>query len=52
MPGNLHNTDPGTKVVHVKNAQAAIGLKDFHVGNLVCCAHVIPEIAISHEAGD
>jgi hypothetical protein len=41
-PGNLH---PVSKFVYVRKVQEAVALQVFSVGNIVGCAHVIPEIA-------
>jgi hypothetical protein len=45
IPENLGNLDPISKFVQVRNAPAAVALQVFSVGNIVGCAHVIPEIA-------
>jgi hypothetical protein len=44
--------DPVSKFVQVSKAQAAIPLQVFSVGNIVGCAHVIPEFATSSKTGD
>jgi hypothetical protein len=44
--------DPVSKSVQVKKALAAVTLQVFSVGNIVGCAHVIPEIATSSKTGD
>jgi hypothetical protein len=36
----------------VRKAPAAVALPVFSVGNIVGCAHVIPEIATSIQTGD
>jgi hypothetical protein len=40
------------KILLVRNALAAVALKVFKGGNIVGCAHVIPEIATSSNTGD
>ena len=52
IPEQSGNLDPISKCVQVRNALAAVTLRVFSVGNIVCCAHVIPEIATSSETGD
>jgi hypothetical protein len=52
IPDNSGNLDPISKFVEVRKAPAAVGLKVFSVGNIVSCAHVIPEIASSSKTGD
>jgi len=52
IPENLGKLDPVSKFVHVRKAQAAVALHDFSVGNIVSCAHVIPEIATSSQTRD
>jgi hypothetical protein len=52
IPENSGNLDPVSKFVQVIKAPAAIALHDFRVGNIVGCAHVIPEIATSSKPGD
>jgi len=47
IPENWGNLDPVSKFVQVTKAPAAVALQVFSVGNIVGCAHVIPEIAIS-----
>jgi hypothetical protein len=47
IPDNSGNLDPVSKFVQVRNAPAAVTLQVFGVGNIVGCAHVIPEIATS-----
>jgi hypothetical protein len=47
IPENLGNFDPVLKFVQVRKAPAAVALQVFSVGNIVGCAHVIPEIATS-----
>ena len=45
LPENSGNMNPISKFVHVRLAPAAVALQVFSVGNIVGCAHVIPEIA-------
>jgi len=53
IPENSGTLDPVSKFVQVSKALAAIGLQVFSVGNIVGCAHVIPEIAnSSNKTGD
>jgi hypothetical protein len=52
IPENSGNLDPVLKFVQVRKAPAAIALQVFSVGNIVGCAHVIPEIATSSKTGD
>jgi len=52
IPENSGNLDPILKFVKVRKAPAAVALQDFSVGNIVGCAHVIPEIATSSKTGD
>jgi len=52
MPEDSGNMDPVSKFVQVRTAPAAVALKVFSVGNIVGCAHVIPEIAVSSTTGD
>jgi hypothetical protein len=51
-PENSGNLDPVSNFVQVRNAPAAVALQVFSVGNIVSCAHVIPEIATSNKTGD
>jgi hypothetical protein len=52
MPENSGNLDPVSKFVQVRKAPAAVALPVFSVGNIIGCAHVIPEIATSSKTGD
>jgi len=52
IPENSGNLDPVSKFVQVGKAPAAIALQVVSVGNIVGCAHVIPEIATSSKTGD
>jgi len=52
IPGNPGNLDPVSKLVQVRKAPAVVALQVFSVGNIVGCAHVIPEIATSSKTGD
>jgi len=47
IPENSCNLDPVLKFVQVRKAPAAVALQVLNVGNIVGCAHVIPEIATS-----
>jgi len=44
--------DPVSRFVPVRNAPTVINLQVFSVGNIVGCAHEIPEIATSTKTGD
>jgi len=52
IPENSGNLDPISKIVHVRRALAAVALQVFSVGNIVGCAHIIPEIAGTSKTGD
>jgi len=52
IPENSGNLDPVLKFVQVRNAPSAVALQVFSVGNIVGCAHVIPEIVTSSKTGD
>jgi len=52
IPENSGYLDPVSKFVQVRKAPAAVALQIFSVGNIVGCAHVIPEIAISSKTPD
>jgi hypothetical protein len=52
IPGNSGNLDPVSKSVQVRKPPHAIALQVFRVGNIVGCAHVIPEIATGSKPGD
>jgi hypothetical protein len=52
IPENSGNLDPVLKFVQVRQAPAAVALQVFSVGNIVGCAHVIPEIATTSKTGD
>jgi len=49
---NSGNLDSVSKFVQVRKAPAAVALQVFSVGNIVGCAHVIPEIATSTKTED
>jgi hypothetical protein len=51
IPGNSGNLDPVSKFVQVRKAPAAVALHVFSLGNIVGCAHIIPEIATSSKTG-
>jgi hypothetical protein len=50
-PENSGNFDPISKLVQVRQASAAGALEVISVGNIVGCAHLIPEIATSNQTG-
>ena len=52
IPETLGNLDPVSRFVQVRKAPAAVALQGFSVGNIVTCAHVIPEIATCSRTGD
>jgi hypothetical protein len=52
IPGNSGNLDPVSKFVQVRKAPGAVALRVFSMGNIVSCAHVIPEIDTSSKTGD
>jgi len=52
MPENSGNLDPVSKFVQVRKAPGAVALQVFSVGNIICFAHVIPEIATISKTGD
>jgi hypothetical protein len=52
IPENSGNLDPVSNFVQVRKAPAAVALQVFSMGNIVGCAHVIPEIAASRKIGD
>jgi len=52
IPENSGNLDPVLKFIHVRSSLAAKPLQVFSVGNIVSCAHVIPEIATTSKTGD
>jgi len=52
IPENSGNLDPVSKFVQVRKAPAAVALQVFSVGNIIDCAHIIPEIATSSKTGD
>jgi hypothetical protein len=45
IPENSGNLDSFAKFVQLRNAPAAVAVQVFSVGNILGCAHVIPEIA-------
>ena len=49
---NSGNLDTISKLVPVRKAPAAVALQVFRVGNIVGCAHVIPEIPTSRDTAD
>jgi len=51
IPENSGNLDPVSKFVQVRNAPAAFALQVSSVGNIVACAHIIPEIATGSKTG-
>jgi len=52
IPENSGNLDPVSKFVQVRKAPAAVALQVFSVGNIVGCAHAIPEVATSTKTCD
>jgi len=52
IPENLGNFDPILTSLQVRKAPAAVALKVFSMGNIVGCAHIIPEITASGKTGD
>jgi len=52
IPENSGNLDLVSKFVQVRKALAAVALQVFSMGNIVGCAHVIPEIATSSKTGN
>jgi len=52
IPENSGNLDLVSKFLHLRKAQGAVAFKVFSMGNIVGCAHVIPEIATSRTTGD
>jgi hypothetical protein len=52
IPENWGTLDPVSKFVQVRTAAAAVALEVFSMGNIVGCAHVIPEMATSSKTGD
>jgi len=51
IPEKSGNLDPISKFVQVSKAPVAVALQVFSVGNIVGCAHVIPDIATSSTTG-
>jgi len=49
---NSGNLDPISKFEQVKKAPSAVALQVFSMGNIIGCAHVIPEIATSSKTED
>ena len=52
IPENSRNLDPISKFVQLRKALAAVALQLFSVGNIVGCAHFIPQIATSSKKED
>jgi len=52
IPENSGNLDPVSQFVDVRSAPAAVALQVFSLGNIVGCAHVIPETATRCKTGD
>jgi hypothetical protein len=52
IPENSGNLDPVSKLVQVRKAPAAVAFQVFSVGNIVGCAHGIPEIAACSKTDD
>jgi hypothetical protein len=49
---NSGNLDHVSKFVQVRLAPAVVALQVFSVGNIIGCAHVIPEIATTSKTGN
>jgi hypothetical protein len=52
LAANYGNLDPVLKIEQVGIALAAGALQVFSVGNIVGCAHIIPQIATSSKTAD
>jgi hypothetical protein len=52
IPENSGNLDPILKCQQMRNVPAAVTLQAFSVGNILSCAHIVPEIATSRTIGD
>jgi len=52
IPEDFGNLDPVSECVQVRTAPTAVGLHFFSLGNIVGCAHLMPEIATSTRTGD
>jgi len=52
IPENSGNLDPVSNFVQVRQTLAAVAVQVFCVGNIVSCAHIIPQIATSSQTGD
>jgi len=52
IPENWGNLYPASKFVQWRTALAAVALQVFSLGNIVCCAPVIPEIFTCSKTGD
>jgi hypothetical protein len=52
LPEHSGNLDPVSNFVQVRKATPAVALQVVSVGNIVGCAHVIPEIATSSKTVD
>jgi len=52
IPDNSGYVGPVSKFVQVRQALAAVALQGFSVGNIIGCAHKIPEIVTSGQIGD
>jgi hypothetical protein len=52
IPENSGNLGPVLQFVQVRKLPVAVALQGFSVGNIVGCAHIIPEIATSTKTGD
>jgi len=52
VPENSGNLDPISKFLQVRMAPVAVDLQVFGIGNIVSCAHRIPEITTGSKTGD
>jgi hypothetical protein len=52
IPENSGNLDPVPKFVQLRKAPAAVAWQVFSKGNILSCAHGIPEIATCSKTGD
>jgi hypothetical protein len=52
LPENSGNLDLVSKYVQVRTAPAVFDVKLFCMGNVVSCAHILPEIATTSKTGD
>ena len=52
IPENSGNLDPLSKFVPARKILTAVAWQVFSMGNIVGCAHIIPEIATSSKTGE